>query len=190
MSASTSRAASSSATTIVATPLFVACTADEPRSVARDVDAGELGDGVGPGDVCERVLGHHDDVEEAECEGRSGDAGAGDREHGRHGARDEHDLACQLPPRVQRRDVLAQLGARRVELADERDGELPGESHRALHGRASRSPDGAVMFAPRDAEPHHLPAVHVPHRRGRGGVRMGVDRRRGHDEGAKISETL
>ena len=45
---------------------------------------------------------------------------------------------ASAPPRVQRGDAVAQLGARRVELADQRELQLAGEAHRALDRGACR----------------------------------------------------
>ena len=47
------------------------------------------------------------------------------------------DSRGELAPRVERGDVLAQLGARGVDLADERDAQLAGEAHRPLDGLAA-----------------------------------------------------
>ena len=108
--------------------------------LAGHVHTGEIGDGIRPGHERERVLGHDHDVEETEREGRPRHARAGDREHGRNRAGHQRDLTCQLAPRVQRGDVLAQFGAGRVELADQRDAQLAGQAHRAFHRLAAAAP--------------------------------------------------
>ena len=107
-----------------------ACRAS-PRRRARsrvDRDAGELDDRVGSAHVRERVVGHDHDVGEAEQQRRAGDAGADDREHGRHDSRRVREGAGDAAPTVERGDVLAQLRSRRVEHAD--DGHARLEAHR------------------------------------------------------------
>ena len=157
---------------------------------ARDPHAGEVLDRVGPGDVRERVLGHHDVVEQAERERRTGDARAGDGEQGGNDARHLHELAGEAPPRVERGDAVAQLGARGVELADERDLELAGEPHRPFDGRAAVDPDRAVVLAARDAERDDAPPADLGDLGRRGGVGPRVEGRGRHEGGANTNVAL
>ena len=149
---------------------------------------------VGPGDVRERVArSSRPWSKQPERERRPRHARAGDREQRRHrrptratSSRASRPHACSAAT------LLAQLGARRVELADERDAQLAGELHRPLDGRAARDADRAVVLAARDAEPHDLPAVDLAdlgrrrrRRRARRGSASTVT-----TPGAKISVTL
>ena len=154
--------------------------------LARDVHAGELGHCFRPGDERERILRHDHDVEQAQRKGGAGHARAGHGEQGRDLARDERDLARELAPCVQGGDVLAELGTRRVQLADQRDAQLARESHRALHGLAATHTDRAVMLPARDPEPHHLPAVDLAQLRRCREIGARLDRRRYHAVDARI----
>ena len=172
----------SSSTTSVATPLSRACTPAEPRSSRADVDAGELGDGVGPGDVCERVP-------VMTTMSKRPSASAGPETHAPVTASSvgtapetPRDLARQPSPRVQRGDVLAQLGAGRVELADERDARARPRAapparpsrRRARRSRrdAFRPRCGTTSLAGRRSSRTDADAAASAWR---------VDRRRGHD---------
>src|SRR5205823_2013559 len=132
-------------------PTIVHCASTELR--ARNRYAGEVGDRLRTGHERERVVGHHDLVEASQGQGGSGDAGAGDCEHGRHNPRHGDELAREAAPRMQRRDALTQLGSRRVELADEWYPELPGEPDGPLYGFAAPAADCIVVLSARDPEP-------------------------------------
>jgi ribosomal protein L19E len=98
-------------------------------------------------------------VEEAKREGRPRHARPGHRKQRRDHARDAGELAGDATPRMQRGDAVAQLRARRVELADERDPELTCESNRAFYRCAAAHSDCAVVFASGNTEGDDAPAL-------------------------------
>ena len=135
-------------------------------------------DGVGSGDVRERVLGHHDDVEQAEREGRS--------RHARAGHREQRRAPCPRRARPRGRACPTRAARRRPRASSAPDvsssptsgmRELAGESHRPLDGRAARSADRAVVLAARDAEPHR-PAGRRSRELRADAAAVGVDRDR------------
>jgi hypothetical protein len=131
-----------------------------------------------------------DMVEQSEGERRAGDASAGHGEQRGDDAGHLHELAREAPPRVERGDAVAELGAGCIELTDERYVQLAGEAHRPLDRRAAVDPYRAVVLPPGHSERDHAAPADLGDLGGGGGVGPRVEGRRPHEAGANTNVAL
>ena len=164
------------------------------EAVTVDRDTRERHDDVGPAHVREGVVGHDHVVGDAEQQRRAGDRRPDEQQDDRHDARRVDHRPGDPPPRVQRRDPFADVGARARHPPDHGDPEVDGEADGPLHRLALGGADRAPVLAAVEAEPAHLAAVELHEAGIDGGAAVPEDGRavggRDHSTGARMSAAL
>jgi hypothetical protein len=106
--------------------------------------------------------GHDDLIDQAQQQRGARHARARHREHGWDHAGGLGQSPRNPSPRVQAHHTLSQLGARRVEHADDRYTELGRGPDERLGRVPAGLTDGAVVLPARDAEPADGAAIDLP----------------------------